>query len=86
MDAQKLVSTCWFHDLLFHDWPNVSLRLRKAVSISMFHRASSKRRLRISSRHASGRRRTQPVKMLPIHLAENLMFFALLGLYLEKNV
>ena len=40
----------------------------------------------LPSRHKLGRRRTQPVKMLPIHLAENLMFFALLGLYLEKNV
>lgn len=43
MDAQQLVSSCWFHDLLFHDWPDVSLRLRKAASISTFLRASSQK-------------------------------------------
>ena len=36
MDAQQLVSSCWFHDLLFHDWPNVSLRLRKRLPFLRF--------------------------------------------------
>ena len=44
MDGQKLVPPCCFHDLLFHDWSNVSLRPRKAASIPTFHRASSQRR------------------------------------------
>ena len=87
MDAQQLVSSCWFDDLLFHDWPDVSLRLQKGGFHFYFSSCVIQKVTGIlPSRHKSGRRSTQPVKMHPIHLAENLMFFALLGLYLEKNV
>ena len=43
MDGQKLVPPCWTHDLS-HNNPTAFLRLRKAASISTFHRASSQRR------------------------------------------
>lgn len=36
MDVQQLVSSCWFDDLLFHDWSNVSLRLRKRLPFLCF--------------------------------------------------